>query len=109
MIYGTAEALGYPVRALKAWIGLYADRCSSKYHHAGFARLLDRSNVNGVRDQIIADKTQLAELTPSHMQLFIPYIRAALEDYRDSLFKVFTKKECVLTENGITMAKLGKK
>jgi hypothetical protein len=84
MLTAAAEEMKYPVQALEACIGLYADRRSSIYHHAGFAQLLDKSDVDGVRDQIIADDTQLTE---PHMHIFIPYIRAALEDYRDDLFK----------------------
>jgi hypothetical protein len=103
-----AKEVKFPVEALRAWIGLYVDRCQSKYHHAGFAELLERSNINGVRKQILADQVELSEVTPQHMQAFIPHIRIALQSYRDDLFEVFAD-EWVLTKHGKKMAKLEKK
>jgi hypothetical protein len=100
MLESAGLEMKLPVEALQAWIGLYADRYESKYHHAGFAQLLENCNVDGVRGQILADTMELTYLTPPHMECFIPHIRAAMMSFRGDIFEYITKDDWVMTKHG---------
>jgi len=95
-----AKELGYTVRAMKKWIYVYAERCDSKAHHAGFDTFCADGDVNRIRDQILADNADIYDITPPGLQPSIPHILVAMKDYEKSMFEVCTPKSWKLTAHG---------
>ena len=79
----SSKELGISYRPIRAWVVVYATRCGSKYHHAGFDSLFHEGNPGALAQQIISDLEDIYNLTPKHLHSSIPMVQEAIRDFRD--------------------------
>ena len=94
-----SKELGFPARAIKLWINIYAERCASKAHHGGLENLIVNGAGQAVLDQILDDKKSIYDITPVCYHSAIPCVIFAIENYQNSLFSK-SKKDWELTAHG---------
>lgn len=52
-LFLVSKELGFPVRAMRSWICIYAARCASGAHHSGFANLFKSKDIRGLKDKFL--------------------------------------------------------